>query len=312
MSGFSKLFILGFLSWCAVSAAFGTGAAEIAAHTSTSWLAMSNGLSLKDYSAPTPVNLPVRELILSRNIAQGEVVKFTIRPEELADLTQGEVSATWRLSDGREFNGREVEIPFSQTGSYFLDVDLMEVSTKKVHATEGIMLQVGSDARNPEIKIDGETIDAETGLLAKEVVRSRAVSFVVVDPDDDYEYSWDFLDTVVSDSASASHSFYKTKLPGYVLLRSTNKTTRVYTDTFIRIDSKDPPGFEINMPPAPRDLLQAGEDANGAQELDQVQKTTSAINVSWQVGLLGVSILVLVALVLLRLYLAQARGKSNG
>jgi len=91
-------------------------------------------------------------------------------------------------------------------------------------------------------------IDPATATV--NIDRTKTYTFSIKDSDiQNYTYQWELGDADLHSDLRLNKSFPNTNFPSYIFLRTTNKSTNVYADSYLKLDSSMDKGFKVQMPP---------------------------------------------------------------
>lgn len=206
------------------------------------WLIINNESLSTDNESPNTSKLEWSEHVLTKNFEKKREINFKVDLEALG--FEKNVEVKWQIED-KNLNGVEVNHLFEETGNYFVKIEVIEEN--KSEFDETFMIIIGDEIEPTSFSVDGQEVSDVNPT--KDISRFKEIEFKVINPDiQKYDYIWDLNDGQTMKATSAIKSFENTKLPGYVILRTIDKRSNVFADSYVKLRSDDPQSFEVNTP----------------------------------------------------------------
>lgn len=223
------------------------------------WFLVNDEAVLEINPSPFASKLENPEHIIRGSFDANENINFKINREVLG--YESNIETRWIVGKVM-FTGDEFIYSFPATGSFVITLEFFDTQKEEIFNEDEILIHIGDQQVGQSFSINGQTIDSSEDLQIVEVSRSQNTSLTVLNSDaNKYLYQWDYSDGVIVEDTEASVNFANVRLPAYVILRSINKETNVWADTFVRIESSENQEFEVQMPAAPtQDAIKESED----------------------------------------------------
>jgi len=232
--------------------------AKLSAHnpTKSPWLFINDIAVTEDMEnpVPNPSKLDWGEHVFSEDLKKGGTLKASVDRSIIERDLKVEISnikTSYKLTtpEGRnnEYN-EDFSLVLNTTGNYFLDITLNKKDDDSEIISESIMIVVGDKEQPATFKVNGLDIDITSASPTYNVTDNYDLKFEVTSSGD-YNYTWDLGTGETKDGTSIEFSFDKAKIPVYVVLRKQNKDSKVFVDSFVRIDSERENTFGIPRPP---------------------------------------------------------------
>lgn len=232
---------------------------KLSAHdvTKSPWLFINEIPITEEMENPIPntSKLDWGEHVFSKELQKGDEVKVSIDREVIVsdlDVAEGNIQTSYKL---KQPNGtaNEQSSDFAQklndSGNYFLDVKLSRKDNGEEILVESVMIVVGSSPDPSKFKINGNEIDFSKAAPTYDVTDNLNLKFTVTNPESNNSYIWDLGTGETKEGIEINYSFEKAKIPVYVILRTTDKGSNVFSDSFVRLDSPKENNFQIPRPP---------------------------------------------------------------
>ncbi|MEP7103692.1 MAG: hypothetical protein ABI721_03220 [Candidatus Dojkabacteria bacterium] len=232
---------------------------KISAHNATSspWLYINSQAITEDDENPTPnpSKLKWGEHYLTQQFNPGDTLEVQVDKNVIVrDLEVKESSIiehfdlTLPDNSVKTFKDNFSE-SLSSTGNYFLDVKVSK-NTGEELILESVMFIVGNKIEQSKFKVNGTEIDITSAAPTFLLNNDFNLVFEVINPENNkYNYQWDLGTSQIKEGDRVEYNFETAKIPIYVVLRTTDKSTDIFIDSFVRIDSDSENVFKIPAPP---------------------------------------------------------------
>ena len=235
--------------------------------TKDPWIYINDQI-LEENETEKPYHLVWPSHVLENSFKTGEDIKVKIQQSTIFEaFSASSITAEWQselaaktdsdkvtlnsnsisINDDKIylFKGLEFTLNYAKTGSYIVFVTIYDQNDKKI-IDESLGINVGDPIQPSNFQVNGVKSDQAEAMVS----RIELTALNVISPDNSkYRYQWDLLDGVIKEGAIVSKNFIDSNLPAYVVLRTIDKTTNIYSDSYLRVDSADPPRFKVYTPP---------------------------------------------------------------
>lgn len=232
--------------------------AKLFAHSPTKspWLYI-NATAITDEmenNVPNPSKIEWAEHIYNTNLSKGDNLKASVDRDVIErdlKVTKDNIKVTYKLDKPDQTSqnfDNDFTLNMESTGNYFLDISVNKKDNNDLIISESIMIIVGSEPPQAKMSVNGQAIDVTSASPTFSVTDNFDLKFEVTNIGD-YNYTWDLGTGETKEGTNIEYSFDKAKIPVYVILRTQNKVTKEFIDSFVRIDSPRENSFGIPKPP---------------------------------------------------------------
>lgn len=210
------------------------------------WLSV-NGKAITDNTTQNPSKLSWDSHIAIGEFNADEPIEFKANAvvlEKKVKQNSEDFKIVWTI-DEEELEGSLINKVFEETGNYTVQMKVIKNSDGTELESETFMITVGDLPDAPIILVNG----LYNGDGIYNIKRKDILTFGIQNPNDTYTYIWDLSEEDLVFGGSAEKRFGSTKLPAYIILRSTDTKTNVFRDSYIRLETEDAPEYEVVMPP---------------------------------------------------------------
>ncbi|MFS8130580.1 MAG: hypothetical protein ACMG57_01235 [Candidatus Dojkabacteria bacterium] len=233
--------------------------AKLLAHdvTKSPWIFINTIPITEEMENPIPntSKLDWGEHIFTGEVSVGDNLQVKIDREVISKDLDVEFSNIATSYEFKHSNGVEEKFvedfseKLTELGNYFIDVKLTRKDNGVEIVDESIMLIVGDKFEPSQFTVNGTSVDFTKVAPTYDVTGNLNLKFSVLNQVNKYSYIWDFGTGETKEGAEVEYSFDKAKIPVYVVLRTIDKSTNIFSDSFVRLDSPKQNTFEIPRPP---------------------------------------------------------------